>query len=292
MAEEPTGAAEQPGDGGTPPADNGTPPGGAAQPTDGGSGGGEKRWFDDFTDPSLRELAEAKGYKNPEQAMNAYRNLLRYQGGAKNVVEIPGDDADPETLQQFHRQVGAPETPDAYEIKLPESVEIPEQNLNAVKGIFHEAGLTPRQAQIVAEKWQEHSQSVIAEKQKEITAEHQAAIDAMKQEAGADWDAQVAAGRRAMEQLGLDNDDLAQLDEAMGVPAVVKLLTKAGAVIGQESKYRGGGQQMTPATAKEKIAGLKADESFQKVLRDRTHPEHKKNLDTWQRLHQIAGSSS
>jgi len=250
-------------------------------------------WYDNFSDPALKDLVAKKGYGGPEEVANAYRNALRMNSGAENVVELPGADADEATLDKFHAKLGRPEAPENYTFEVKDNAPIDEQFMAQAKTMFHKAGLNDRQAKIIADEWQDYIAGRMAEVETAQRTSAEEAIDGLKKAAGRDWDAQVAAGNRAVKDLGLSTEALNALDEAMGVPATLELLTKLGAKIGKEGNFRSGTPSpMSKGEASEKIAQLSADKDFAAKLKNPQHPEHEQAKRRWEELHQRAHSAT
>lgn len=97
-----------------------------------------------FTVP---EQYRDKGWANDVKSLEDVYSKL---DGAHNIIgkkNIPGPDASDEELKTFHDQL-RPETADKYELSLPEGVEaeINQEEQNVYKQLFHDVGLTPKQA--------------------------------------------------------------------------------------------------------------------------------------------------
>lgn len=89
-----------------------------------------------FRDPAsggLRSDALLRAYLDLEKRMH-------------RMVEIPGDECSDEQRCAFHRALGVPESPDQYAIEQRHPMLAPDPEVNA---LLHQAGFTPKQAQLV-----------------------------------------------------------------------------------------------------------------------------------------------
>lgn len=71
---------------------------------------------------------------------------------------IPGADSPQEEWDQFFNKLGRPEDPDKYEfdtVELPDELKRTDDQVGLMKKIFHEAGLTPQQANTILKKTDE-----------------------------------------------------------------------------------------------------------------------------------------
>lgn len=155
-----------------------------------------------------RKWVETKGYKSVEDALSGGMNAESRLGTA---VTPPAQDAPQEEWDKFHARLGRPEKPEQYEFKrpegLPENMPYNEDLANTSKTWMYEAGLTPRQSQIMHDKF---AQFGAAEAQKAIEAQGKA-VEATHDDLVRDWGptesdgfkSQMELAGRAAKQLGL-----------------------------------------------------------------------------------------
>ena len=159
----------------------------------------------------------------------------------KAMIEKDGYKS-PADLVAKVRAYQAPDTPDAYEIPVPEG-EAPEFAA-AIKPLMHKAGLSPTQAKALAEGWNEmQATERAAEAEREAAAEREAVALAQRQQAdlkrewGDKFDANTELAKRAirsgMAAAGLKDDGMAELigtlERAHGFAAVHKFFAALGA---------------------------------------------------------------
>lgn len=256
-----------------------------------GEEGSEQPWHAAIPEEDARKHVEAKGYKDPAELALANYNLTKLQRGDPTVIGVPGADATPEQMSEFYNKLGRPAEPEGYEFKFDEGTSVNDAMVEFARTTFHEAGLTPSQAQLVADKWNEFTAQQSEGFQAQITEQNDTELKALEAKWGADLDKNTAAGRRAVEALGLDAELIGKVEQNIGSAAVVELL----ATIGRKSDEGGfatsaqGGDPNNPdAMSKEqasaKITELQSDQEFQKKYTDANHPGHKDAVDFMQRL--------
>lgn len=140
------------------------------------------------------------------------------------------------------RAYQAPDTPDAYELPVPDG-ESPEFAA-AIKPLFHKAGLSPNQAKALAEGWNEmQATERTADAERAQAAEREAAALSARQQAelkrewGDAYDANAELAKRAirsgMAAAGLKDDGMADLigtlEKTHGFAAVHKFFAALGA---------------------------------------------------------------
>ncbi|MCU7882353.1 MAG: hypothetical protein KZQ66_12905 [Candidatus Thiodiazotropha sp. (ex Lucinoma aequizonata)] len=59
-------------------------------------------WTTDFGEDT-RAYVDNKGWKTPTDLLVSYQNLEKLTGGSKQVVALPGDDADESSINRFYR---------------------------------------------------------------------------------------------------------------------------------------------------------------------------------------------
>jgi len=74
-------------------------------------------------DEDTNAYVSNKGWKEPQDLLMSYRNLEKFAGGAKNLLELPPEDASPEQLDAFYTKLGRPASPDEYGIRPPEGAD-------------------------------------------------------------------------------------------------------------------------------------------------------------------------
>ncbi|WP_448950599.1 hypothetical protein [Labrys neptuniae] len=135
--------AGTPADATVPPATNGSPAGGAAD------------FLAGLRNAESRQWVESKGFKALDPLVESARHADRIQSEFNDLkakaLTPPAPDARPEEWQAFYSRLGRPDTAEGYEFRmpqgLPEGFAYDSESAKAYRGWAHEAGLSPRQAQ-------------------------------------------------------------------------------------------------------------------------------------------------
>ena len=180
---------------------------------------------------------------------------------------MPGKDATPEEWAAFYNQLGRPETPDAYQIPVPEG----DDGAFAVEvaPMLHEAGLTQKQIDILAPKWNEFVAAKTAEAAKAeesrlaaLHSKNTAEAAELKNEWGQKHDANMEFARRAVKQFMPSEkagDAIAALEGVLGYKGTIAFLHGIGAGLGEHDASAG-------------LNGSGAQSAPQKTLAQRMYP--------------------
>jgi hypothetical protein len=239
--------------------DNGGTGTGAA----GSTGTPSNAWNAGF-DEETSAYVQNKGWQSPVDILSSYRNLEKFAGGSKNLIELPGVDADETALNNFFNKLGRPEAPDKYGLKAPENAD-PEL-VNWFKQNAHKAGLSEKQAATLFDAWNGMSGERMQAMQAQMREASEREITELKKEWGQAYDTQIDAGRRAAAALGYDEAKLGAIEDKLGTAEMLRLFATLGSKMGEDS-FEGGERTgssfgVTPAAAKQQIADLKMDKNF------------------------------
>lgn len=204
-----------------------------------------------------------KGWENPTDLFQSYRNLEKFAGGSKNLIELPDADADADAMNQFFNKLGRPESPDGYGFQAPEGAD------EALDGWFrqaaHEEGLTEKQAANLYEKYNqmvgERGEMTAAE----MTAKSEQDVVDLQKEWGRDYQKNIDQGQIAVRALGYDEESLQSLESKLGTADMLKLFANIGSKMGEDSFVTGdgsGGFGTSAAQARLEIENLKMDKGF------------------------------
>jgi hypothetical protein len=119
-----------------------------------GSTGGGNDWLAGLQEDN-RSLVEAKGWRSANDAITSYRQAESRLG---QTLSVPGKDASAEDWNKLYDRLGRPAQPTDYELKVDRSAlpaEMPYDETFAVefRNWAHEAGLSPRQVQLMHDKY-------------------------------------------------------------------------------------------------------------------------------------------
>jgi hypothetical protein len=258
-------------------------PAGAGAPAD---------WTTGLPD-AARGFVQTKGWKSPADLLGSYQNLEKLMGADKagRGVVLPKEDAAPEDWAAFYNRLGRPESPDGYKLPVPEG-----DAGTFVKDAaqwFHEAGLTPKQAETLAAKYAEWTGNVTGNT--DAAYEQQSALDVvdLKKAWGKEYDAQTELARRAIREAGLTQEEAQMIERTLGLGKAVRVFASLGKQFA-ESPMRGGegagrgsfGQ--TPEAARARISALKGDKAWtQRYLGGDADARSE-----FERLHRIAYESA
>jgi hypothetical protein len=237
--------------------------------------------------PSLRSINDipslAKSYVHAQSLV-----------GADKVV-IPKDNASQEEWSNFFSKVGRPGNANDYKLGRPEN--FPEQYFDAdmnnhMMQVFHESGLSSKQAKLLHSKYMEYVNTRINQNTQQAQQQSEQAIAALKQQYGPDFNVRVAAAQRAIQRFG-SQELISYLDKSgLGNnPELIKLFSNVGMSL-TESRADGSGDSsfggVSPTQAQAELDQLRADKDFIKQLTDKSVLGHKEAAKKWQQLHAIA----
>lgn len=237
----------------------------------------QPKWFDNFQDTEVKGWLGTKGYQSPEEVAKAHWSLEKMFGAdrAGRTVVIPGDKAEASELDQFFSKLGRPETPDKYELELPENSD--EKLVGWFKEAAHKHGLTNKQAKAFLSEYN----AMVGGRAEETTREMQTRIaeeDAtLKREWGAAFDQNLARAKQAAQTFGATAEQIDVIEKAMGKAGVMKLFANIGAKIGEggmitpQSTQQFGGV-LAPEQAQAKMNALKADKDWLKAYLSGSKP--------------------
>jgi hypothetical protein len=241
--------------------DNGGTDAGA---TGAGSTAAPAAWNAGF-DEDTSAYVTSKGWQSPNDLLTSYRNLEKFAGGSKNLLELPGVDADPSAWDAVYNKLGRPASPDKYGLEVPEGGN-PEL-VNWFSNTAHKLGLTDKQAKALYTEWNGMTGSMQEQMMQQMAQQSEKAINDLKSEWGQGFDKMIDSGKRAVRALGLDEGKLSEYESKLGTADMLKLFATLGQKMGEDS-FEGGERSgsgafgLTPALAKQQIADLKMDKQF------------------------------
>jgi hypothetical protein len=218
-------------------------------------------WYDNITDADLKGYAQNKGWKDPVEVLNGYRNLEKLVGQDK--IPMPKDPNDAEGWGRVYDALGRPKSAEDYKLPVPEGDT--GEFAKAAASKFHELGISERQANALAEWWNQTQSGQIEQMNSQRAAKADADIRALTQEWGNAYEENVELGRRAAREFGLNQEKLSAIENAMGTKEMMMLLSRVGRGL-TEHNFEGGrstgGFGMTPEAARSRIADLRADPTY------------------------------
>lgn len=162
-----------------------------------------------------RATVEAKKWAGEDgsidlnKVVEGYRNLETH---ASKSLKVPGEDATAEDWNKFYSNLGRPEKADGYELaldreNLPEEFPYDEQSAVEFRNWAHEAGLTPKQAQQLHDKFVGHQAgnftAMVEQRKKAEGDAHRAIVDEWGGTESEGYKRNVELASRAIHQLGL-----------------------------------------------------------------------------------------
>ncbi len=213
--------------------DPAAPPAGGAEPPAGGASPPAASWLDGLPD-DIKAAPSLSKYKDVGDLAKAYVNAEKLIG--RGGVVIPKDGDAPEVTAKFRAAMGVPEKPEDYAIKppegLPESI-WSEASAKEFQGWAHELGLSPKQAQQLAEKYAGHA--LAARDAIGLTPDGKPAEEALRAEWGREFDTRKQQAQQAVKEFG--GPELVEFLQRTGLgnnPAMVRAWAKIGAELSED----------------------------------------------------------
>lgn len=237
--------------------------------------------------PSLKTISDvpslAKSYVHAQSLV-----------GADKIV-MPKENASPEEWNNFWNKVGRPSKPEEYGLGRPEN--FPEGSFDKdmhdhMLKVFHESGVTSKQAKTLYNKYMEYVGSRMQQAQTQQQQEATATMERLKSEYGADFNVRVAAAQKAIQKFG--SPELIDYLEKSGMgnsPELIKLFSNVGLSMSESSADTAGNTGfggITPMQAQAELSQLRQDKEFIQLLTNKSGVGHREAAKKWQQLHAIA----
>jgi hypothetical protein len=207
----------------------------------------------------------------------SYRDTEKLLGGEK--LPLPKDPNDAAAWDQVFDKLGRPKTAAEYKIPMKEG-EDPTM-VNWAKGVFHQAGLTQKQAERVGTEWNGFVEKIIAETDRQTGERAAADLAGLQKDWGNDFEGNKVVATKAWNtlasELGISRDKLDALQEVFGVRDAMRLFEKIGTKLGaREDTFETGGNRGGNATVSKEQAQktkdqLLADPEFAARYKQKDH---------------------
>ena len=238
-------------------------------------------WIDGVQDPSTKEWAISKGLQNGnfENVLGSYHNLEKMVGAdrAGRTVTMLSDDATSEEKATFYNKLGRPEVADQYSLKLPEGI-TDDTRLIMMRNKAHEIGISDAQFSALAEADAAYIDATSQGIRDKATINADDAEKQLRTEWGAAFELKVAQIDVVAHKLGMTDDQLTGLREAMGPVEAMKFVDGLNTKMGDHDFDEGEKiipGHKTPEQAKIEMSELSMNKEFMDAWMDRLHPGHK-----------------
>lgn len=242
---------------------------------DGGAGIGaaEQSWYSGFDEDTQgwmenRGLTKMDSNAALENAIKGFRNAEKYVGTPhEKLLTLPDfDKSDKVELDQFYAKLGRPDSADKYNITVPEGQST--DFADFAKTMFHEAGLTDRQAQTLNEKWNEYVASMEGSQVEQYQENLKQQDAALRKEWGEAYDDQIDKAKSAAREFGLQENQIDAMEKALGFDGLMKFMSNIGSKLGEDTFITGDGGggnfngKLTPGGAQARIKQLQGDRDW------------------------------
>lgn len=239
-------------------------------------------WANSIEDSSFDEFRSiAAQFKSmPEMLKSLKDSRTEFARRQEGMIKKPGPDATAEEKAAWSAALGVPESPDKYEIKvpeqLPEGVEFTAEELTAVRDFAHANGYTTDQVNALIEFQSKMAGAEIGRYTQEQRAAEEAGQQKLKDEWGMQFEKRSMLAQRAGKTFGIDA-------EMMKSPEMLRVMAAVGSAISEDklaSPSEIGGILSAGNEARDIV---KNDSNpLYKAYWDPAHPDHEKAVQTVQ----------
>lgn len=241
---------------------------------------------------AMAEFIEGKGFTDVPAMLKSHMEadrLLRDRG----MIERPN----PEKLGEWKgwTELGWKENADDYVFGdpegLPEGFQYDKTMEDNLRKIAHEERVPLATAQKLRNALLKHQADQVEQIRQAGARDEQEMTAALQEAWGADRERNTETARRAFqafaEKAGVNRDQVAELNRAIGNAPMLKMFHAIGQLMGEQAlpPGSGGGAGGLPTT----IAGVRAEmnrfeDENRKIIGDRSHPRHKDVMASRQKL--------
>lgn len=263
-----------------------TPP--ATAPTTGTPTASSAHWSDSFADADLKGYTQSKGWKDPSELANSYRQFEKLQGVPQDrIIKLPEKSDDP-AWQDINYRLGVPKSAKEYQFDVPEGMT--KDFAESAKDWFHKSGIPKAAAEKVVKSWNEHVVGMINTEKANFEAQKVEQTSSLKKEWGAAFEQNVNMANAAAKMFGINQQQVEALGKSMGPAAAMKFLHSLQVKVGEDSFVNGHQNSnnfsgiMTPDQAKAQIELRKKDPDFS----SRLLKKESNATNEWTNLHKMA----
>lgn len=248
---------------------------------------------------TLGDLGKEKSLDVVKDWGGLVKSYVESQKMIGNSIRLPGPDAKPEDWKKVYQRLGAPESPDKYQIAVPKEVGWDEESLGAYRHLAHDLGLTQTQAAKMVEFLGEREQNKTLEYTKTLGE----GLKGLQQEWGANYPRKMAFAKRAIQDpavwqaLNFKREDAAALFNLFDGPVsgklgdhpvMIKFFSALGEMMAEDGIISSEVSGMAgPSGAEEEIKKIMGDPKH--ALWNASDPGHKDAVEKWTKLHELAG---
>lgn len=253
----------------------------AAQPA---AAPAEPLGFLDSLPEDLRQEPTIAKFTDAASLAKSYIQAQRMIGADK--VALPGKSATPDEWRDVYRKLGAPDDPNAYEVKIGENV-LTDNEVGAFREAAFEAGLNPNQAERIAQFIDQSVTQAQSAREQQIEEVKYQGEQELRKEWGQAFDQQVQLAYKAATTFMGDTDILDTVELADGRllgdhPQIVRMFAKLAKEIGEDNLLGETTEMvMTPQEAQSRLGELTGQST---PYWDKFHPEHRQYVDEALRL--------
>lgn len=231
-------------------------------------------WVDSIKDPdpAFKEWLQNKAYPDAEHALKSYRSLEQLMGADKagRTVLIPKDENDAEGWKAVSSKLGVPATAADYKLPVPEGMD--DGFARTASSWFHEAGIPPKMARSIAEKWNTWGAEQVKAAEAQEAAESTKQMQGLEKEWGGKYGENTEMARRGFREFGskfgLDDAAMKRAESVLGAANLVKFFHGLGSLNGESSfagNDGGGSFGVSPQAARQEIRGYQVDRASGKI---------------------------
>lgn len=241
-------------------------------------------WAASFPD-DVKPLVQTKGWKNPLDAINSYRNLEKVVG---DNIQRPKPDWDDAKWNDFYKAAGRPEAPDKYEFDLTKVKDrVDPARVGKWGEIFHKHGLNTKQGKAIMETYINEEMAADEAIKNQQKQELEVGELKLRNEWGNKYEDNVKLAKAGLEKLGPEFVEFVTKSTLGNNPTFIKLLHAIGTRVGEDvAKGLGGAQSFgtTPEAAKAEIEAMKSNKEEMAKFNN----GDKATVDKWRKLHAMA----
>lgn len=178
---------------------------------------------------------ENKGFENAQAAVTSQRELEGKLGGSPEMLQKWPESDDKEGFEGIFRRLGKPEDVGGYKFEFEEGAEIDKDTLEWFKGAALSHNMTNDQAQGVMSAWNTEVARLQEEQAKALEVRDHTEQVELENQWGTKCAERLDYGHRAMLALGLEEDAINKIQDALGPKALAEFAAKMADTMGEDS---------------------------------------------------------